>query len=513
MNKYLLFTLLSIPIFKGYSQEVLWEKTIGGEKTEFLFDMVPTLDYGFLLAGSSVSKMKNSLNPNNSGNLDYFLWKMDKDGKEEWHLSFGGNKEDILKSVHPTDDMGYVLGGYSNSDENEIKTSNNRGGNDFWIVKIDAKGQIQWEKTIGGKGDDKLVQIKTTKDKGYIAVGTSNSKPSDYKKSEHYGGLDIWAIKLDSNGNVEWEKSFGGMYNDIPKTINILEDGFIIGGISNSPHSGNKFKENYGGNDIWILELDNKGNIVKEYVYGSENDDDLSDIIATKDHYIITGNTLSEGIKGNLNVTSKKESDLLVIKANKNFESIEQYVFDFKGDEKLKSSHLLKNNNILLSGYSFDNKKRTSSYIALEINQDGEEVWKNELSTDGDDVLQKSTITRDGDIILAGNSTGRNIEYKKSIIGREDYWIVKLGKEEKRQTSEIIIEAIPNPTEGISQIIVNHEFKEGELNIYDVNGRSLHHETLKFNMTPIDLTNFPTGVYIINIKTDVYNGSVKVIKN
>lgn len=513
MKKILLFTLLSIPIFKGYSQEVLWEKTIGGEKTEFLFDMVPTLDYGFLLAGSSVSKMKNSLNPNNLGNLDYFLWKMDKDGEEEWNLSFGGEEDDILKSITPTDDMGYILGGYSKSNKNDSKSSMNKGFNDIWIVKIDIKGQILWEKSFGGKGDDLLVEIKQTKDKGYIIIGTSNTKPSEDKSSEYFGGIDFWIIKTDSNGKLEWEKSYGGIYNDIPKTINILEDGFIIGGISNSPHSGNKLKDHYGGYDIWILELDNKGNKIKEYVFGSENDDNLSNIIATKGHFIITGNTLSEGEKGNINVSTKKENDLLVIKTDANFESVEQFVYDFKGDEKLTSTHLLENNNLLLSGYSFDNKKRTNSYIAIEIASDGEEIWRKQLSTDGDDILQKSTVTRDGDLVLAGNSTGKNIEYKRSVKGGEDYWIVKLAKEEKSTTNEIVIEAFPNPTDGISQIVVNHEYKEGELNIFDLNGKLLYNESIKYGMVPIDITSYPTGIYIINIKTDVYNGSVKVIKN
>ena len=202
-----------------------------------------------------------------------------------------------------------------------------------------------------------------------------------------------------------------------------------------------------------------------------------------------------------------------MIKTDANFESVEQFVYDFKGDEKLTSTHLLENNNLLLSGYSFDNKKRTNSYIAIEIASDGEEIWRKQLSTDGDDILQKSTVTRDGDLVLAGNSTGKNIEYKRSVKGGEDYWIVKLAKEEKSTTNEIVIEAFPNPTDGISQIVINHEYKEGELNIFDLNGKLLYNESIKYGMVPIDITSYPTGIYIINIKTDVHNGSVKVIKN
>lgn len=115
MKKQLLFLLFGVSAFSSYSQKVVWEKTIGGEHSEYLFDMVPTLDYGFLLAGSSLSDKSGLKSLKSQGNLDYFLWKMDKNGEEEWQLSFGGEGQDILKSIYPTADMGYILGGYSDS--------------------------------------------------------------------------------------------------------------------------------------------------------------------------------------------------------------------------------------------------------------------------------------------------------------------------------------------------------------------------------------------------------------
>lgn len=105
MKKKLLFLLFGMSAFSGYSQKVVWEKTIGGEHSEYLFDMVPTLDYGFLLAGSSLSDKSGLKSQKSQGNLDYFLWKMDKNGEEEWQLSFGGEGQDILKSIFPTTDM------------------------------------------------------------------------------------------------------------------------------------------------------------------------------------------------------------------------------------------------------------------------------------------------------------------------------------------------------------------------------------------------------------------------
>jgi len=514
MKKKLLFLLFGMTLSQGYSQKVLWEKTIGGEHSEYLFDMTPTLDYGFILAGSSLSDKTGIKKQKGAGNLDYFLWKMDKYGEEEWQLSFGGEGQDILKSIYPTKDMGYILGGYSNSNKSLYKTEDNKGKNDIWLVKIDAKGNFEWEKSYGGEGDDRLVKVQQLFDGSYLIIGTTNSSKSVDKHDEKYGGLDYWILKVDKKGTVEWEKSYGGMYNDEPRTILPIETGYFIGGISNSPISGTKQKENFGGYDQWILELDKKGNLVNEHVIGSENDDDLNEIIFKEKHnkYLITGSTYSEGGNGNLTEKAENGSDFLVIETDANFTPINQKVSNLKGSEILTSTTIISNNDLLLAGYKTDEKTGKKSYVAVQVNEKLENTWEKELSTNGDDLLRKAVVTRDGSFVFAGNSTGKNAEYKRSVVGRDDYWVVKLGAKEKEEETEIKLEAFPNPTEGYTQIVINHQYKEGVVNVFDLNGRLLYTEPLKHDMVAVNLSGYSSGVYVINIKTDVFNGSVKVIK-
>jgi len=497
MKKHLLFLLFGVSAFSGYSQKVVWEKTIGGAHADYLFDMVPTLDYGFLLAGSSLSDKSGVKSQKGQGNLDYFLWKMDKSGEEEWQLSFGGEGQDILKSIYPTADMGYILGGYSNSGKSDSKTSENKGKNDIWIVKINARGDQEWQQSYGGEGDDRLVQIKQVKGGGYLIAGTTNSSPNQDKKGDKYGGLDYWIIKTDKSGKVEWEQSFGGIYNDEPRIIVETEDGFIIGGVSNSPASGSKLKDGYGGYDLWVLELDAKGSKLNEYILGSENDDQLNDILINEDKsgYTLTGNTY-----------------FFVISTDNRFTPTSQYGFDLKGSEYITSTAVTANKNLLLSGYKADEKTGKKSYVAIEVNSDGEITWEKELSTSGDDLLRKTVITRDGGLVFAGNSTGKSAQYKTSVQGRDDYWVVKLGPKSETKEPEIKIEAFPNPTDGFTQIVINHEYKEGVVNVFDLNGRLLHTEPLKYDMVAVDLSRYAMGTYVINIKTDVVNTSVKVIK-
>lgn len=514
MKKKLLFLLFGMSAFSGYSQKVVWKKTIGGAHSEYLFDMVPTLDYGFLLAGSSLSGKSGLKAQKSQGNLDYFLWKMDKNGEEEWQLSFGGEGQDILKSIYPTTDMGYILGGYSNSGKSDFKFSENKGKNDIWIIKINAKGTQEWQQSYGGDGDDRLEQIKQVKGGGYLLAGTSNSGTSEQKSEDKFGGLDYWIIKTDKSGKVEWEKTFGGIYNDEPRTILETENGFIIGGVSNSPASGSKQKDGYGGYDLWIITLDEKGNQLNEYVLGSENDDQLNEVLIAEDKqgYTLTGNTYSESGTGNITAKAEKGSDFFVIKTDNQFKAIDQYTFDLEASEFLTSTVVMPNKNLLLSGYKTDAKTNKKSYIAIQVDGKGERVWDKELSTNGDDLLRKTVITRDGGLVFAGNSTGKNAQYKTTTQGRDDYWVVKLGTKTEVKDPEIKIQAFPNPTDGFTQIVINHEYKEGVVNVFDLNGRLLYTEPLKHDMVAVNLGSYATGTYVINIKTDVVNTSVKVIK-
>src|SRR6478672_886052 len=123
-----------------YAQDILWEKSYGGRQGDYLFDAQPTPDYGFILAGSSIAGKSGNKTDLNKGDFDYFIVKMNEDGELKWQKSFGGTGADMLQSVRLTNDGGLILGGTSNSSKGKDKKDNSRGGNDFWILKLDAGG-------------------------------------------------------------------------------------------------------------------------------------------------------------------------------------------------------------------------------------------------------------------------------------------------------------------------------------------------------------------------------------
>ncbi|MCD0476798.1 T9SS C-terminal target domain-containing protein, partial [Flavobacterium sp. EDS] len=206
----------------------------------------------------------------NHGDLDYWIWKMDEKGDLDWQKSFGGSGFDLLQSIKNTRDGGFILAGTSSSSNDFQKKDPSKGLTDYWVIKLDAKGEELWQRTLGGSGQDELICAFQTKDGGYMLGGSSSSspiinslhapevldaKPDPYSKSEKSrGNMDYWIVKLNKAGEVEWQKTYGGQYADLLRSMEQTKDGgYILGGYSNSPQSGDKTEPNKGIGDYWVI--------------------------------------------------------------------------------------------------------------------------------------------------------------------------------------------------------------------------------------------------------------------
>ena len=164
----LLFILLTATV---QAQEIEWQNTIGGNYTDQLYSIQQTTDGGYILGGWSESYISGDKTENSFGGSDYWVVKLDSIGNIQWQNTIGGNSGDGLYSVQQTTDGGYILGGVSTSNISGDKTENSQGYIDYWVVKLDASGNIQWQNTIGGNSDDYLTSIQQTTDGGYILGG------------------------------------------------------------------------------------------------------------------------------------------------------------------------------------------------------------------------------------------------------------------------------------------------------------------------------------------------------
>jgi len=163
---------------------------------------------------------------------------------------------DYMLSVQETFDGGFIVGGFSSSGPGGNKTSLNYGGYDCWVLLLDGDGNIIWDNSFGAQGDDYVESIALTADGGFIFGGYSNSPPSGNKTSPNYGGRDYWVVRLDANGNKVWEQVYGGHSLDEVYSIHQTSDGgFFVGGLSGSGIEYNKTTPSFGGYDFWVLKL------------------------------------------------------------------------------------------------------------------------------------------------------------------------------------------------------------------------------------------------------------------
>ncbi|WP_109746331.1 T9SS C-terminal target domain-containing protein, partial [Flavobacterium araucananum] len=416
------------------SQDILWEKSYGGIHADYLFDAQPTADYGFILAGSSLSNKTGNKADDNHGDLDYWIWKMNEKGDLDWQKSFGGSGFDLLQSIKNTRDGGFILAGTSSSSKSFQKNEDCKGITDFWVIKLDASGAEQWQRTIGGAGQDELLCAFQTKDGGYMLAGSSSSNPpvildskpdakfvgttkADlFNKSEKSrGNMDYWIVKLDKQGTIEWQKTYGGQYADVLRSMEQTTDnGYILAGYSNSPISGDKTDSNKGIGDYWIIKINDAGEIQWQNTYGAEGDDQPYVIHQTADGgYIVGGNSNSKNALTTLGGIVGNGTDYWVLKLDQDGGILWSRTYDFGKVDILTSLVENKDGTYLIGGYAQSESKRPregivakamnmvhkekdgiNDYIALKIDNKGEELWSKTVGSAGEDILRKLIETR-----------------------------------------------------------------------------------------------------------------------
>ena len=550
MKKLYLLLFILLP-FLIYSQDILWEKSYGGIHADYLFDAQPTADYGFILAGSSLSNKTGNKTDNNHGDLDYWIWKMTEKGELDWQKSIGGKGFDLLQSIKGTRDGGFILGGTSSSGNSFEKKEDCKGLTDFWVIKLDASGNEQWQRTIGGDGQDELLCAFQTKDGGYILGGSSSSSPSSitnvkaegkmaesstidlYGKSEKSrGNMDYWVVKLDKQGVIEWQKTYGGRYADLLRSMEQTTDnGYILAGYSNSPLSGDKTDGNKGVGDYWIVKIDDIGAIQWQKTYGADGDDQPYVIHQTTEGgYIVGGNSNSKNALTSLGGIVANGTDFWVLKLDAEGGVIWSKTYDFGKVDILTSLVENKDHTYLIGGYAKaesrqstvgqvakmagvgKDKEGINDYIALKIDENGEEFWNKTVGSSGEDILRKLIETRDGGYLMAGTSNSNSSMDKNSNIGGNDFWVVKLKDKAKIEKVKASIEAIPNPVVTYTNVIIGYDFNDGTASVIDILGRVLQNFKISSRTVPVDLSHYAEGIYIIKIQTDVKTESVKVIK-
>jgi hypothetical protein len=296
-----------------------WQNTIGGAGFDRVYEVEEAAD-GFICAGSSSSGISPDKSEGSYGLIDFWVVKLDNNGMIQWENTIGGNLSDGLFSIDLTTDGGFILGGFSWSDMGGDKTEPHIGNGDYWVIKIDAFGNIEWQNTIGGSGNDVVYGIKQYSDGGYICAGMSTSNISGDKNENSQGSNDYWVLRLDSVGDIVWQNNIGGLGVDWLYSMDLTADwGIIVGGHSASGISGDKTEPQVGGLDYWIIKLNGNGGIEWQKVYGGDQEDRFGEIMSTTDGGFILGGTSLSGISGDKTEASNGGQDYWILKLDSAF--------------------------------------------------------------------------------------------------------------------------------------------------------------------------------------------------
>lgn len=416
------------PITNGRVESV---QTFGGSKNDVALSVVATLDGGFAVLGYTQSS-DGDISDKLDDSFDYWLLKFDSNAALEWNKTYGGSGDDRGNDIIQTQDGGFAILGYSDSSNGDV--SQNNGGRDFWLAKLNASGVILWEKSFGFSGVDQGIHIIETSDNhlllsGVLDVTASNGLGNFGRNTNRHAGGDYWALKVSSIGTVVWSRFYGGSFTDTPAgAIETSTGEFIFAGASDS--NDVDITNNKGTYDFWVVKSDAGGNMVWEKSYGGDEIDEARGIASSTDgNYVIVGDTRSNQQDVTLN---NGAADLWVIKISETGNLLWNRSIGGSSFDVARSINSTNDSGFIIAGSSrssdgnvANNQGQNDAWI-VKINSSGMPIWETTVGGSNIDFVYDAVQLQNGTIIAVGetNSNDGDIVENK---GFTDLLIIKLN--------------------------------------------------------------------------------------
>ncbi|WP_079243344.1 T9SS type A sorting domain-containing protein [Chryseobacterium indologenes] len=493
---FILLLFITSILYAQTAPSIQWQKSMGGSNVDLFHFVEPTSDGGYIVSGSTFSN--NGDLTQNFGSRDAWIIKFDFNGNIQWQKLLGGSQAELFHSIRETSDGGYILAGGSTSADGNL-TSNN-GFEDYWIVKLDSTGDIEWQKSMGGSDRDIAKDILQTSDEGYIIAGTSYSNDGDVLGS--HGGADIWIIKTNSAGNVQWQKSLGSSSVEQVQSIQQTSDnGYIIGAATGNIADGD-VTQIYGGSDYWIIKLDSYGNLQWQKSLGGTGFDTANSIQQTFD-----GGYIVAGIYERSIYPYPLNSDYGIIKLASNGDVQWQKFFGGNKSDGAKSIQQTADGGYIIAGLSnsnngdvLGNHGNTDAWI-IKTDNTGTLQWQKSLGGTGNENAETIRKTVDGGFIIIGYSSSINGDVSENH-GNIDGWIVKLSPEQLSISESQKMNPpnlYPNPAKDF--FYADNLPQESNIDITDMSGRKIFSQKNHEKKIKINTSAFSEGIYIVQIKS------------
>lgn len=378
--KKLYLSLLGLVGIVASAQEVAWQRNIKSNTQDFLSQLTTTIDGQFLLSGSSIqanTQQPSTTNQNNG--YDFHVVKMNQQGQLVWEKYFGGNQHDFLTAATSTQEGGFLLAGTSFSDLGFQKKNKQKGGSDIWLIKLDENGEEQWQKTLGTEVDEEAKSVIQTTDLGYFIAGNVHNKKTAF------GSKDVLLIKLDKTGKLINQIYLGGKGLDEVEKIIPTRDGGALVGIysrSNSIENGKLRIENESS-------LDEEP---KEQTIANKTDSNNLSLNSNTSKQIST-TYVSKSTE------NYGEGDFWVVKLSKEGKVEWEKSFGGKEDDHLRT---LANTD---TGFIIAGESRSSSSGNKKSNiKEGTDLWVIALNELGEEQWQKGFNFKNRDVLMSLNT-------------------------------------------------------------------------------------------------------------
>jgi hypothetical protein len=253
--------LVVAQLVQAQPPDPLWTNTYGGTAEDEAFSIQCTSDGGYVIAGYTCSF---------GSGYQAYLVKIDANGNQSWESALGGSHSEYAFDVRQTTDGGYIVVGSTDS--------YGTGDYDVYLIKTNPLGNLVWQRTFGGTGEDDGYSVRQTIDGGYIIAGRTESFGA--------GGSDVLLIRTDANGNMLWQHTFGGTSRDESNWVEQTSDGGYI-------LCGSTASYGIGTSDVYLIKTDANGNLTWQQTYGGVRDEYGYCVQPTSEGgYVISGATI-----------------------------------------------------------------------------------------------------------------------------------------------------------------------------------------------------------------------------
>ena len=495
--------LTTLQVLAQTAPPIAWQKALGGTDTDEGLAIAGTSDGGAIVAGTTFSNDGDV--GSNNGFYDVWLVKLDALGQIQWEKNYGGSAIDVAKDVIQTSDGGYLVAARSNSEDGDVPMNN--GDWDNWILKLDAAGVLEWQTVHGGNGHDEPQVCAETAD-GYIIGGRSNSENGDVV-GNHSWTFDMWVYKLAFDGSLFWQRCYGGTSSEELYDIQLMPDGGLVMAGEGASDDGDVTATcDTAFSDFWVVRTDAAGTIMWQQCYGGSDIDFVRTIRATLDGgFIVAGTT--ESVDGMV-TGHHGDMDLWVIKLDASGGLEWQRALGGSGLENFGSATQLADGRYAVLGeaWSTDGDLTVSNGAAdfwlVMLDANGNIKWDKNMGGSMRERSRSIALASDGCILAAGSTlssdgdvTGYHLPYSSS---NTDFWIVKLGSDVGiKEQATALFQLLPNPAMDQLQITLDPTLLGGRYTIVDLAGRVQQEDIVHEMQMHLDVTALPTGLYTLKI--------------